>query len=379
MQVLTRLAHDQGSAWYRLGGEYECPVERYVISTPETRAICNQPELLGVAYNQALEAGMRRALELAPFSDWIRNHPQHRTCVVHFLRGGLNFELRRALHSAYGFNLHSSAFLSSQRQRVEGRWVVQEDMYRKLDIPSDAILVMGDVVATGVTMENGLMVVGEHVQRIGSSLKGLVFFTIGCHKSEKILCRIHEEFQRRFPGYERTVLVYLEAKFRLVDSRTRLRIGIPGTDLIRQHALLSPEFEASQFEDPAFPLERCAIYDAGSRAFDIPNYVSDVLEYWEQMERFAHRGWTLSEALQERWPLPPYQDLASLIQQRQQIWEGVSTAVIERLHQQYQQWWAGQAGQDLRTAAALASVSRRRVATLKAIVHDAGNTPERQA
>lgn len=290
------------ASWHAIRGDHEGSIERYVVSTEPGRRICNQPELIGVEYTQAMHDTMVAALQTAPFQKLIQESPQERVCVVNFLRGGLNFDLRRALHSAYGFNRHSSAFMSSQRARVDGRWSVQEDMYRKLDIPRDAILVMGDVVATGVTMENGLEVIRQHVASIGSSISALVFFTIGCHKAEKILQALDLELRASFPGYRSTIVVYLEAKFKLVDSKTALRIGIPGTDLVRFDALLAPEFERSQYRNPAYPLERCGIYDAGSRAFDIPTYLRDVLEYWEQVLALAKGGFTLGEALRERWP-----------------------------------------------------------------------------
>jgi hypothetical protein len=302
MQVLRRLDVGPETSWYALRGDRKTALERYVVSTAPSRDICNQPEILGVAYTEALYRAMVLALETAPFRPLIEDNPQDRTCVIHFLRGGLNFGLRRALHAAYGFNCHSSAFLSSQRAHVDGRWQVREDMYRKLEIPADAVLVMGDVVATGVTMENGLMVIAQHALAIGASLRALVFFTIGCKRAEEILEGLDRELRSLFPGYLSTVLVYLEGRFRLVDAASRLRIGIPGTDLVRFDTPLSPEFELSQADHPAYALERCVIYDAGSRSFDIPSYIDDVRGYWRSVRDYAREGWTLSEALEERWP-----------------------------------------------------------------------------
>ncbi|RME23610.1 MAG: hypothetical protein D6798_13190 [Deltaproteobacteria bacterium] len=362
MQYLERIHRTDAASWYAIEGDHAGPVERYVLSTAGTRAICNRPELLGVAFNLALQDAMAVALATAPFRRLLEDHPQDRVCVVSFLRGGLNFELRRALHSAYGFNRHSSAFMSSQRYREDGRWFVKEDMYRKLDIPPDAVLVMGDVVATGVTMENGLQVVIDHIQEIGSSVRALVFFTIGCHKAEKVLTAIDARLRAAFPDYQRTVLVYLEGKFRLVDSRTDLRIGIPGTDLVRRGALLAPELEASQYERPSYLLERCAIYDAGSRAFDIPHYARDVVEYWEQVRAFAAEGWTLAEALRERWPEGETDDRDAFMARRAQCWRGVGEAFLEDLYHRQRAFFCGE---HAASAAALTAVCGERIARLR--------------
>ncbi len=209
MQYLERMGVADQAVSYRIGGDHEGPVERYLVSTPETRAICNHPELAGWEFSDALAQAVARALTALPLADEIHSVPEHRVCVLNFLRGGLNFGVRKALHEAYGLNNQASAFMSSQRYRSEdGRWGVREDMYRKLKIAPDSVLVMGDVVATGVTMANGLDVLLDHLENIGSPIRMLLFFTIGCHKVEKALAAFHERASRLFPGYRRTAVVY---------------------------------------------------------------------------------------------------------------------------------------------------------------------------
>ncbi len=362
MQVLERLSVAPEASWYALHGDHQGQAERYVVTTPQGRAICNRPELLGVDFNESMHDGMTAALRTAPFKDLIAGHPETGVCVLNFLRGGLNFEIRRALHTAYGFNRHSSAFMSSQRFRdAAGRWGVKEDMYRKLDFPPDAVLVMGDVVATGVTMEHGLAVILDHLVELGSSARALVFFTIGCHKAEKVLEDLDVKLRAAFPAYERTILVYLESKFRLVDSQTPLRIGIPGTDLIRRGAFMTPELEASQYDDAAALMERCVIYDAGSRAFDIPHYCEDVVEYWEQVAGHAREGWTLREALEERWPERLRGTEEEFLALRRGSWRGVDDAEIRGLYEQLAAFWARPAG-----SRELAELCAARLAVLRA-------------
>ncbi len=364
MQYLEGLVSRKDVAWYRLKGDHQGRIRRYMVSTAPSREICNQPEILGMEFTSAMEQATELALRHAPFAETFRQPREEKICVVHFLRGGLNFGLRRALHRAYGINRHSSAFMSSQRRRVDGRWLIEEDMYRKLDIPDGAILVMGDVVATGVTMENGLRVIADHVRDIGSSVRSLVFFTIGCHKAEKALEDLDNLMRDYFPDYESTSLVYMEAKFRLVDSRTELRIGIPGTDLIRKQALLTPEFELSGFDSLSFALERCAIYDAGSRAFDIPHYVHDVRGYWQQLASFASRGWTLAEALKERWPHDEYLDEQVFMETKRATWPDLAPDLLALLRQRWKERWLGAAGTRLDTAVALKELCRQRLESL---------------
>ena len=88
---------------------------RLLLSTPESRAICNRPELLGFEFSEALRRAVGRGLGAPMLSDSLRGVPQTRLCVLHFLRGGLSFGLREALYDVLGSTRHASAFLSSQR------------------------------------------------------------------------------------------------------------------------------------------------------------------------------------------------------------------------------------------------------------------------
>lgn len=363
MQYLTKLDGSANSPFYAIGGDFPSPVQRYICSTPETRDICNQPEIYGVEYTNRLCRAVTRALIDAPFRPHIENHPQHRVCVLNFLRGGLNFDLRLALHNAYGFNRHASAFMSSQRsRRQDGRWQVQEDMYRKLEIPPGAVILVGDVVATGITLENGLMVLLDHLRQIGSSVQWLFFFTIGCHKLEKILASFDPLFRDAFPDYQGSAALYFEGKFKLVDSKTELRIGLPGTDLIRRDALLSPEFETSQWQKVNYPLERCTIYDAGARAFHLPGYLHDVQEYWRQVLDLAGGGLTLEQALQERWPYDPHLSQQDFVDRKRQLWRNVSELFIQEQYLGHQNRWPDLSRTaDIDTPEALAAICRERI------------------
>ena len=345
------------AAWYRLVDETEPCIERYVVSTAHSRRIVNHPELVGVEYTDQMQLGIAAALRTAPFRALLLESPEEELCVLHFLRGGLNFALRQSLHSAYGVNRHGSAFMSSQRACVDGEWLVRDDAYRKLEIPPRAILLVGDVVATGVTLENGFEVMAEHASRSRTSIRSLVLFTIGCVKAEGVLERLHERISGLFPAYERTVLVYLEGRFRLVDSGHELRIGIPGTDLIRKGAQIAPELELSTYDGPAVPLERCAIYDAGSRAFAVSRYAEDLLGYWEALRGLAERGWTLCEALKERWPATEYTDRGTFREAKAQAWGGVSEELLDALFAANERGFGG----DEASADALAELCAQRI------------------
>ena len=368
MQYLKTISRSPEASWYRIEGEHQGNISRWIVSTPETIRVCNEPELCGIEFSKAMSDGMSAALSSAPFVPFLRTIASNRLCVMNFLRGSLNFDLRGAIAKALDSNFHSTCFMSSQRYRREGRWFVKEDMYRKLRVPKGAVLFFGDVVATGVTVDNGMKVIVEHLLETEASLKGLVFFTIGCHKMEKVMEKYDAIFREHFPEYEETHLVYLESKARLVDSATELSIGIPGTDLIKADALLAPEFELSQYPALGPTLERCIIYDAGSRAFDVAEYIDDVAEYWEQVEGLARDGFTLKEALKERLPEKEYTDRASFESTKKDEWQGISSEFLESLWQAYQGRWTPAFDAKSQSSEALLETAQERVRLLRGLL-----------
>jgi hypothetical protein len=102
---------------------------------------------------------------------------------------------------------------------------------------------------------------------------------------------------------------------------------------LRYPALLAPEFELEQFSDLFYPLERCVIYDAGSRAFQPSEFLEDVISYWSELLRLARKGLTLAEALSERWPVSEYRlPWVEFRDRKLETWKGLKEGWLRRLH-----------------------------------------------
>jgi hypothetical protein len=303
--MLTSLYASPENSLYLINSpERSAGSARYIASTPETRSICNDPFVLGVQYTRLLQRACTKILqglrEKAGFKIY-----EEESIVFHILRGGLNFGLRTALADAYGWNRHGSAFISAQRARVSHNsedWHITESDYKKVYIPQTATAVFGDVVASGTSLKHALQELLATVEKQGAQLRSILFFTFGGDKSEIIMDEIDRTCRSLFEGYEGSVLVYLEGRFMVPTPETPLSIKVTGTDLLRRDSLLPPEFIESQYEDPSYPIERCTIYDAGSRACWVPEYRNDLLEYWTQTLQLAEDGMTYTQLLQERFP-----------------------------------------------------------------------------
>ena len=275
----------------------------FIVSTPESRAVCNDPFVMGFSYTDRMRKASGRVLRalqtIGAFSGDERS-----THVLTILRGGLNFQLRESLADAFGWNAHGSWFISAQRRLKpggEGLWEIVEDSYNKMYQHAEVDVVFGDVVATGTSLQHGLQKLRELLSD-SMRCRSVTFFTIGGPASGGILEKWREEVARTLGQQVRCSVVYYEGVFGVASPETPIQHKIDGTDLLRRDGIMAPEFVSSQYENPAFPLERCTIYDAGSRAFCIPEYLEDVSDYWRQMMEFAARGGTFSDLLRERCP-----------------------------------------------------------------------------
>lgn len=305
MEELQILASRPECALYEIDPMSDSGMRRFVASTPGTRQICNDPFVVGVDYTKKLQLACvdvlrtLRMLNAAFFSET-------NTCVLHVLRGGLNFGLREALSEAFAWNRHCAAFVSAQRARssVNPRdWYITESHYQKIFLPHCASVILGDVVATGTSLQFALRELQAIVEKQGAEISSLLFFTIGGSCAEHIIEDIHNICKKRFSCYKGASVVYFEGRFAVADENTPMSIKITGTDLLRREALCAHEFISSQYESPSSPLERCAIYDAGSRAFWLPEYFEDIKDYWTKTYSLAKDGMSFCDLLTERCPM----------------------------------------------------------------------------
>lgn len=367
MDRLEPILIDDRISYYRLLGDYTGKIKTFVASTPFSRDFLNRPEVFGCRFTNALRRAITLALKHFPEREAIAGLDPEKISVLHFLRSGLNFSIRDGLYDAFRFNTQLSSFLTSQRQRDQyGRWYIKDDQYRKLEIPDGVSFFIGEIVATGVTVENGFDIIFRQAKNLGREVENIFFFTIGCHKIEKTLRNYDGLFRSAFPGYQNTFLIYLEGKFHLADSKTRVAVKLQGTDLMRSPALLAPEFELSQLRSLAPSLERCVVYDGGARAFNVPEYLEDVRSYWEEMEDLARGGMTLARALAERWPEKEYElPFPEFREAKAKIWPGADPELLRRLYQAHRERWTDDFRRRAETPQALLDLCRRRLRALR--------------
>lgn len=302
--MLKTICKNRDFSLYEIQDKKPVRVKRMILSTPETRAICNNPFVMGINYTRKLQEACKKAIQNLQNEQLIALEEKE-TIVFNILRGGLNFGLREAISDAFDWNRVGTSFISAQRARVckdSENWHIIESDYKKVYMPKVAQIVIGDVVATGTSLHHGLKALIEQAEVNNTHLKSILFFTIGAPKTEEILENIDKLCRESFKEYVGTTLCYVEGRFEVPTAETPLTVKLTGTDLLRRGALMSPDFIISQTENPTYPIERCTIYDAGSRAFWLPEYITDVIGYWQKNKKLAEQGMTYKALLDERFP-----------------------------------------------------------------------------
>ena len=336
-------SHKTDVQLYKLFGPNGSQITRYLVSTPETRAICNQPEIFGMDFTEKLHTAIRKTLEVLPEADQFKQWPDYETNVISILRGGLNFGIREALAKAYGYNKHSTTYLISQRTKdpVTNKWSAEVQTYKKITIPKVVNFFLGDVIGTGTSLREALAALDKVIEQVNvRTVKRFTVMTFGCYRAEKVLEEYDAQLRKKFPDYQGTTIIYFEGKFKLVNNEiaSGIRLTDSGTDFLRRDCMLTPEFALSQYEQAYFPLERCTIYDAGSRAFDILLYKAELQEYWAKMLSEANNGYTLFDALQERYP-DLYASKEEFMNEKKQLWHGISDNFLQQMWLAHEQRW----------------------------------------
>ena len=338
-------------------------------------------------------------MELLPGADRLRGIGDERANVLHFLRGGLNFGLVEGLSTALGMNRQRASFVTSERARDEsGRWYIREDQYVKLTLAPGSVVFAGDIVATGITVAAGFAKLAERISGVPRSelppeirqhlfqgldepdgtsgeeqpppatpITEIVFFTIGCHKIEKMLEVYDEFFSGVFPEYRGTTVVYVEGKFHLADSKTPVRLKVPGTDLLRHPATIPPELFLSQYDRVTHPLEACAIYDGGSRSFHVGYHLEEARGYWKRVETLARdEGWSLIRALKERWPDDDLGGGPAAVQAwADGLWPDADPDVVKGISEAWAGRWTEEFTERASSPRALIEVCKERLAALE--------------
>lgn len=379
---LKRQFKDEAVSLYSIESDADSSVlNRYVVSTSDTRNMLNFPEIVNSDFTNLMKNGITNTLKGLNNIEHLSSVSSKQVNVYHILRGGLNFEMRNALHKAFGYKWHSSSYISSQRHEKDGEFLITDDSYRKFQIPDNATVYSADIVASGVSLDNSLHFLDNYLTAENLKIKNFVFVTIGCSKAEDVLEKWDLNFKKNHPEYKKTILIYLEGRFALGDKKLPLYNVLPNTDLLKNYkfgALISPEFEFSQFEKMIIPLEACAIYDGGKKSFEPVQHIMDILDFWEKQEKSAEAQDLSSwDEYNARFSLDMYMVPESdseadsylwLKKKKEEYWQGVSDTEYKHLFDKFKWLWTDSRIKSSREMGSLIATCNKKISYLKSLI-----------
>lgn len=272
------------------GGTYG-PVRIYLVSSQPSIDIINRPECVGVEFQDKLSSALRYAVNALLRDTGTEGPLSQPLDVVYVLRGGLNFNLHQVLTGTTG-RLPEVSFLSSQRVEEGTGFTIGENDYSKWSVQDGATLCIGDICATGTTMAHGLEMAITQYGRQKIAPQHVLVFSIGTRTVLDVLADLHDTLKKAWgPRFTGITLVYLEALFTLYCGHPALaRTHLRNTDFFRKDAPRSLQLETDSLTHPVTLLERCAIYDGGSRSFEPRTYLANLRRYWERLSEEARTG-----------------------------------------------------------------------------------------
>jgi hypothetical protein len=310
-----------------------------LVSTISTTNIINSPECAGVLFQDHLSQAL---WEIASALCVLDDHPLARikvdpVDVLYLLRGGLNFNLHQVLPKVARRSAEVS-FLSSQRVPAVEGFTIGENAYRKWSIQDDSILCVGDISATGTTIAHALDVAINEYGAQGKTPKRLAIFTIGTpHLIDTLNNSLERLVNAWGPQFQGISVIYIEGLFALYKGHPSLEAThLPWTDFFRKGAPRTSRFEEYSFRQPLCLIERCAIYDGGSRSFEPQTYLGNVRRYWERLLESGSRL-NIFELLEAKTDLHDYALSFEQWNARMPWWASVDRGSLRLLHERGQQ------------------------------------------
>lgn len=248
----------------------------FIISDPGSRKLLSTPEVVGFDCYKALVAPTAAAIR---YLEEIGKGGGFDILTI--LRGGLNYPLEEAA-AINGTRVRDMHFLSCERIIKDHVITGLEIKYEKIRPTTGRTLAIGDIIASGATMELCLDYIVKAFRDGGGSLRRILFFTIGGTRAMDIMEELTPKIREIFPGFEGFFCFFYEGMFTVYDGPGASGINVRDIDFGWNGGVVSPEFRRhTVMAHPDSLLEKCIIYDGGARRYEIPLHLDEVADYWK--------------------------------------------------------------------------------------------------
>lgn len=255
----------------------------YIITAPGTRELMASPLVIGFDSYKAMLGPTMVALKQLKALD---SRHLDRANILTILRGGLNYPMEESCNRS-GIKITNMSFLSCERIIENGVITGLDVKYEKLHTEPDCTLVIGDIVASGQTLELSLEHVIKRFRENGHNIRKIVFFTIGGTKAMSLMERQTAYMREFWPGFEGFDCVFYEGMFTVYEDNGVTGVNIPDIDFGWKGGTIAPQFREYILKYERHPalLEKCIIYDGGARRYEIDLHYEEVMEYWTSLRK----------------------------------------------------------------------------------------------
>ncbi|MFA5106636.1 MAG: hypothetical protein WC506_06795 [Candidatus Micrarchaeia archaeon] len=274
--------HDYGTI-YSLK-EKGFPKNSYIICSGKFRRVLYRPQLAGKKLQDAMEdAGevfVRVISQLA-----LKGEKLGSLVELVYLSGGLFYNIPTGFKRAHGFAI-PQCFIGIQRVRIEGtegEFSARVGYENFEALPQDAVVIIGDTIATGATMFRGLQSLANSLDEKGIRMKKLVVCTLaGSPEGARKIQHAHEKLAAAHPWLE-TYFFAGEQLFTLMPDGTDLRF--------LEHESIMPEetrkFTLSEYGEWLGRNMKCAVFDWGTRCKNPKKHYHEFIEFTRGMAKAA--------------------------------------------------------------------------------------------
>lgn len=199
-----------------------------------------------------------------------------------FLAGGLYYQLNSGFRKRFGMSL-PQCFLGIKRQRVEGTegGFTAVATYENFEsLPDDGTVIIGDTIATGATLQNGIYHLLDALATKKYRLRNLVICSLACSVNGAVrLKEVETRLKKEHPG-AKVWLFAAEELFHLMPDGTDLRF-------LYDDALMPDETRQRIMENYGERLGKdmkCAVFDWGTRCKNPLRHFSEFMEFVREIK-----------------------------------------------------------------------------------------------
>ncbi len=281
MASITLLKKHDYASVYSLK-ETEFPKKSYIITSDKFRHVLFKPYLAGKALQDAMEVAgevfVRAISEIA-----LKGERLDSLVELVYLSGGLFYNIPTGFKRAHNFAI-PQCFIGIQRVRIEGaegEFSARVGYENFEALPQNAVVIIGDTIATGATMFRGLQSLSNALEEKGIRMKKLIICTLaGSPQGARKIQHAHEKLKIAHPDLE-TYFFAGEQLFTLMPDGTDLRF-------LEKDSIMPEETKKAILAEYGEWLGinmQCAVFDWGTRCKNPKKHYHEFLEFTQRISK----------------------------------------------------------------------------------------------